>query len=293
MNMEYYICIHNEKRGPYTLEELQARGINAETLVSSDGQQWTPAWQLSELRVLIETGDKGQELRSLNDKWEMTNEETGNGKQEFSTQTPQQPISQTTNQPNTQTTKRRRSYGGCLLALLIAAIIGATFVFTCPDEQAHKAQLTTLMSNAMSEVMEKNMPADGDLVTKGIQMVGGILMDKVVDAAVDNMLSVDNYVVCSLGKVHYEGKDHIVSLGLLGHIFTVNQQEATKAAEKYYLDFQQKAEKNVEDQIRQNVVDPIKDALQDALGGLINGIAGNDEGEEPLSDIPSEDEAEH
>ena len=35
--MEYYISVNNDKRGPYSISELKARGISSETLVMADG----------------------------------------------------------------------------------------------------------------------------------------------------------------------------------------------------------------------------------------------------------------
>lgn len=52
--MEYFISVNNDKRGPYSVEELKARGITSETLVMADGSsQWMPAWQVEELRPII------------------------------------------------------------------------------------------------------------------------------------------------------------------------------------------------------------------------------------------------
>ena len=53
--MEYYIEIDNEKQGPYSLKELSQRKIIATTLVMpTDTQQWIPAWQIEELRPILE-----------------------------------------------------------------------------------------------------------------------------------------------------------------------------------------------------------------------------------------------
>lgn len=52
--MEYYISVGNGKRGPYSVEELKARGITSETLVmAEDSATWVPAWQVEELRGII------------------------------------------------------------------------------------------------------------------------------------------------------------------------------------------------------------------------------------------------
>ena len=43
--MEYYLSVGSEKRGPYSVAELAARGIGAESLVmAADGGSWQPAW---------------------------------------------------------------------------------------------------------------------------------------------------------------------------------------------------------------------------------------------------------
>lgn len=272
--MEYYISIQNEKRGPYSIEELRTRGIGTETLVSTDGTQWTPAWQIDELRELFNANKNGSvdaDTSKTANEGETVPPEMADYRSAEQADHRYSPIAVEPIKPE----KKRSNFGGCILGLLIVAIVGATMVFTCPNEQAHKAKLSELVNNSMDEVMERNSPSDGDLLVKGLQMVGGLLFNKVADAAIDNMVSVDNYFVCSLGRVHYDSKDHIVSLGLLGHIFTINQEDMTKAVEKYYLDFQSKAETKVKDEIKENVVDPMKNAIKDALGGIIGEITGS------------------
>ena len=53
--MEYYIKINEEKRGPYSLNELAERKLDATTLVMpTDGVERVPANQIEELRTLFE-----------------------------------------------------------------------------------------------------------------------------------------------------------------------------------------------------------------------------------------------
>ena len=115
-----------------------------------------------------------------------------------------------------------------------------------------------------------------ELIDNAFRSISNAFAGKVVEAAVDNLVTVDNYVVCSLGKVNYNGKDYVVSLGLLGHIFTVDEDDLQKAAEQYY----KKSEINVKEQIRQkaqkmlqeNVVDPATTAIEGVLGGALDGL---------------------
>ncbi len=52
--MEYFIYKDNRQQGPFTTEQLSAMGLTSETLVWREGmEQWTPAWQVQELRDAI------------------------------------------------------------------------------------------------------------------------------------------------------------------------------------------------------------------------------------------------
>lgn len=51
---QYYYTDGHERFGPYTLEELNGRGLTRETLVWKDGlQDWVPAAQLPELVPML------------------------------------------------------------------------------------------------------------------------------------------------------------------------------------------------------------------------------------------------
>ena len=50
----YYIVENNQQAGPFTFEQLAARGITPETNVWTEGMtNWTPASQVSELQTLF------------------------------------------------------------------------------------------------------------------------------------------------------------------------------------------------------------------------------------------------
>ena len=54
--MSYYIYINSQKEGPYTLEELSGKNINADTLVWREGlKEWKPAREFPELSNFIYT----------------------------------------------------------------------------------------------------------------------------------------------------------------------------------------------------------------------------------------------
>ena len=60
--MEYYIKVGDEKRGPYSLNELVERNLEATTLVMpTDGTEWVQANQIEELRTLFENKESTNE----------------------------------------------------------------------------------------------------------------------------------------------------------------------------------------------------------------------------------------
>lgn len=265
MKMEYYISIDNEKRGPYNLNELAERNIQATTLVMpADGTEWLPAWQIEELRILME----------------------GKAPSGNQTQTEEMPFVEATpiiepepqEQPAQQQPTKKKSYTGCLAGVLIAFIaLAALLILTCPKPEQHKEKLAGVITATVNDAIHDSDNITGnELIDYAFKNISNAFAGKVIEAAVDNLVTVDNYVVCSLGKVHYHGKDHIVSLGLLGHIFTVDKDDLEEAAELYY----KKSEINMKEQIRKkaykmlqdNVIAPATSAIGGMLGGVLDGL---------------------
>lgn len=162
-----------------------------------------------------------------------------------------------------------KKFSSWLIVILILVVIGATMTMTCPDTQAHKDKLSQMVSTSVKETLSSEVNnTNTDILTQGLQMVGGIVLNKVVDGVIDNMLHVDNHVVCSIGKVEYSGEEHIVSVGLLGHIFTVNQDKLNEATKKYYQKLQQETIGNVGDKVRE-AIEPYANKV---VEGIVNGI---------------------
>ena len=295
-NMEYYININNEKRGPYTIDELHQRNISAETLIMAEGtNQWQAAWQVEELRDLLRVSPREEEIiegRPFSEE-RLQGVEPLQEEEAYTTKT--QSLHQ----------KQHKGHGktlGCLFALLFVAIIGATMFFTCPQHDDHKEKLSHLVVNAVNQVIERQLGSDNMLLAKGMQMISNSLLGDIVDTAIDSMLTVDNYGVCSIGKINYDGKDNIVSIGLFGHVFTVNQDKVTDVVEHYVRQLQSQAQNQIgnqlqqqvvdpiKDQIKQQVIDPIKESIKGAVGDILNELSGAIDGaDDDHSDITDTD----
>lgn len=156
-------------------------------------------------------------------------------------------------------------------------------VVTCPDSQTHKEKLSTMVSKSVKEAVSQDITTGDNLLSQGLQLVGNILVGKVVDSAVDNMLQVDNYMVCSVGRVSYSGEDHIVSLGLLGHIFTMNQDKLNEATRKRYEELRDQAIGNINNKVRETmepVVEKLVRHMTGELGHVIRDVLSGSEPEE-------------
>lgn len=260
--MEYYISADNEKRGPYSLRELAGRKLQATTLVMpDDGTQWIPAWQIKELRTLLEESEHSDRKPDVEGV-------------PFVEASPVTPSAGTA--PAGRPSKK--SHAGCLAGgLVVLAAVLFVLVLTCPKPEQHREVLADVITATVTDAANDTANTTGnEVIDNAFRTISNVFAGKVIRSAIDDLVTVDNYVVCSLGKVHYNGKDYIVSLGLLGHIFTVDEDDLRKAAEQYY----KKSEINVKEQLKQkaqkmiqeNVVDPAATAIKGILGGALDGL---------------------
>ena len=58
------------------------------------------------------------------------------------------------------------------------------------------------------------------------------LVAQFADAIVGQFMSVDNYVIFSVGKIRYGGETKTISFGILGHVFTFDADDIGKAMDK-------------------------------------------------------------
>ncbi len=111
-----------------------------------------------------------------------------------------------------------------LLLILVLVAIAGICVVTCPDKASHSAALKEVLNTALTEELSSN---ESD---SGVIMLGSMIGTGLGGLVIDNLLKVDNYFVCSIGTITYDGKTKIVSVGVLNHIFTPDKEDLKKAA---------------------------------------------------------------
>ena len=264
--MEYYIKTNEEKRGPYSLNELAERKLDETSLVMpTDGVEWVPANQIEELRTLFESKDS-----------------TDNPvKAEDIPFVEARPIIQAAPQETAQQAQpapKKKSHTGCLIGILLTLVaLVAVMIVTCPKTEQHKEVLSTVITTTVNDAVNDNDNITGNtFIDNAFKTVSNAFAGKVIETAVDNLVTVDNYVVCSLGKVHYDGKDHIVSLGIFGHIFTVDEDDLQEAAERYYkkeeINMKEQLKKKAQKMLQENIIAPAASAIEGLLGSAMDGL---------------------
>lgn len=111
--------------------------------------------------------------------------------------------------------------------MLVVLILGGICVITCPDKDDHSEALKNMLNKAMAEEMAKDTGAEDD---SGLTLFGSMLGKGLAGLVVDNMLEVNNYFVCSIGTITYEGETKVVSVGVMNHVFTANAKKALEEA---------------------------------------------------------------
>lgn len=110
---------------------------------------------------------------------------------------------------------------------IILAMAAVTAIVTCPDEQAHKTTLKSTTTVVLNEYIDQACSdPDLDLLTSAL---GSALGGWAIDLLVENRVYVTNYFVCSIGYVTWEGESKPVSIGCLGHVFSINKDDMLAA----------------------------------------------------------------
>ncbi len=228
--MRYFIYADNRQQGPFSVDELAARGLSSETLVWAEGmEQWTPAWQIKELRDVIEGRVNAAPVPpplpaeaacAGEDESRQDESMTGNGGRSGNDgggkdgKTAGDTVEEIVYEP------RRRHIGGRVTAIIVVLVIAFALAATCPTREQHCDAVASEISQAISQ-------SSGQSGFWG--MFSNIFASGVVNMAVGQFLDVDNYYLFSIGTINIEGKSRAVSFGILNHVFTFDNDYIKEA----------------------------------------------------------------
>lgn len=235
--MEYFIIDNNgQQAGPFSQDQLVQKAINPETLVWKQGMaDWTPAWKVEELKTVLEAVEANKTNATNQQENQEPQQQTFEQAQQLAYQQAQQQAYQQGFQQgaamNTnfqQQPKKRKSHMAMKLIIGLIVFIIAVFAVSNPGADAHKEKVRTEVGKAIEKATSTS---DNNFFSQALRSVAKMMAGSVMDEAMNQLFEYHNYIVCSKGTVEFNGKQHTVSFGILGTVYTMNADDMVKALE--------------------------------------------------------------
>ena len=235
--MEYFIIDNNgQQAGPFSLDQLVQKAISPETLVWKQGMaDWTPAWKVEELRTVLEAVEANKTNATNQQESQEPQQQTSEQAQQQAYQQAQQQAYQQGFQQGAamnanfqQQPKKRKSHMAIKLIIGLIVFIIAVFAVSNPGADAHKEKVRTEVGKAIEKATSTS---DNNFFTQALRSVAKMMAGSVMDEAMNQLFEYHNYIVCSKGTVEFNGKQHTVSFGILGTVYTMNADDMVKALE--------------------------------------------------------------
>lgn len=235
--MEYFIIDNNgQQAGPFSQDQLVQKAISPETLVWKQGMaDWTPAWKVEELRTVLEAVETNKPNSTNQQESQEPQQQSSEQTQQQAYQKAQQEAYQQGFQQGAamnanfqQQPKQRKSHMAMKLIIGLIVFIIAVFAVSNPGADAHKEKVRTEVGKAIEKATSTS---DNNFFSQALRSVAKMMAGSVMDEAMNQLFEYHNYIVCSKGTVELNGKQHTVSFGILGTVYTMNADDMVKALE--------------------------------------------------------------
>lgn len=230
--MKYFIIDNNEQRGPFTIDELYHLHITSETLVWNETMtDWTPAWKVQELKYILEQQHQSPTPPTFNQPDNSRQSATSqDGRERIQGQGTQSEGNFTHHQQNDTLVKKKDHSKTALLACIVGILLIALFSSTCPNKKKHTEAIKSEITSVIDKIQENNDKQD--LFSMGFDLIAKTVTSNLVNTILDQSLQIKNYILFNKGVITFNGEEHTVSYGLLGHVFTVGDEDILKALDK-------------------------------------------------------------
>lgn len=235
--MEYFIIDNNgQQAGPFSQDQLVQKAISPETLVWKQGMaDWTPAWKVEELKTVLEAVEANKTNSTNQQENQEPQQQTSEQAQQQAYQQAQQQAYQQGFQQGAamnanfqQQPKKRKSHMAMKLIIGLIVFIIAVFAVSNPGADDHKEKVRTEVGKAIEKATSTS---DNNFFSQALRSVAKMMAGSVMDEAMNQLFEYHNYIVCSKGTVEFNGKQHTVSFGILGTVYTMNADDMVKALE--------------------------------------------------------------
>lgn len=239
--MEFFIIDRNgQQAGPFSFDQLVQKGISPETLVWKQGMaDWTPAWKVEDLRAVLEAIEANQSNQNAQKQEGVQQGFQQGANQQQDQQQDYQKVQQEAYQQGfqqgaamnsnfQQQPKKKTSHFAMKMVIGLIIFILAIFAITNPSADAHKEKVRTEASKAVEKAVGST---DNNFFSQALRSVAKMMAGSMMDEAMNQLFEYHNYIVCSTGSVEFNGKQHTVSFGILGNVYTMNADDMVKALE--------------------------------------------------------------
>jgi hypothetical protein len=107
--------------------------------------------------------------------------------------------------------------------IIVSALVILIAVFTNPNLITHQQAIKSVFHQNIEKTQSELMAKANDEYEEAGANMGIMLGSALVDKMIENMVTSDNYIVCSTTKVTFEGKTKVIGLGLFGNVFLSDQ----------------------------------------------------------------------
>lgn len=116
-----------------------------------------------------------------------------------------------------------------IIVIIIVLVVALLMTQTVPDKASHKTAMMEAIKDYVEEEAENRL---GDNIFADLSKV---LANNSIKVVLNTKLKEHNYYLFNTTSMRLKGKDQLMSVGLLGHVFTFDKEmlrERLKEAEK-------------------------------------------------------------
>ena len=112
-------------------------------------------------------------------------------------------------------------------SIIIIGIVAIIMAITCPNKQAHQETIKATLTN----LIEKELSSDDDII--GYEFFGSMIAGKLLEVILEEKLTVNNYILFSVGKIQYKDEVKHISFGILNQVFTFDEDDLQKELDNH------------------------------------------------------------
>lgn len=126
-----------------------------------------------------------------------------------------------------------QNHWGCFKTVaLILFVTIILLIITCPDARDHKDKIQSVTTTAVDDLLKKQ---DNSILAT----LGMMYSSKLVEVFITDKITIENYFLFSVGYYYNDGKHHMISFGVLNHVFTPSEEQIQNNLINYFSNNQQ------------------------------------------------------